>query len=181
MILLVYAHPHAPRSRANRALIDAAGGVPGVTVRRLYDLYPDFDIDAAAEQALAAGADAIVLQHPLYWYAAPALAKLWLETVFVHGWAYGAEGGREEGRAVAGKRFLWAVTTGGDSADYRPGGSHDHPFEAFVPPMLQFARYCRMRWEPPFVLGGAHRIDDAAMAAAARAYRDRVAALAEAD
>lgn len=174
MILLVYAHPHAPRSRANRVLLDAAAGLPSLTVRHLYDLYPDFDVDVAAEQAAVAAAGVVVLQHPLYWYAAPALAKLWLESVFVHGWAYG-----HDGRAVAGKRFLWSVTTGGEDTDYRRGGSHDHPFETFVPPMLQFARYCGMRWESPFVVHGAHRIDDAALDALAQAYRARLAALEE--
>jgi glutathione-regulated potassium-efflux system ancillary protein KefF len=175
MILLIYAHPHPARARANRALIDAAAAVPSLVVRRLYDLYPDFDIDVAAEQAVIAAADVLVLQHPLYWYSVPALAKLWMESVFVHGWAYG-----DEGRAVAGKRFLWAVTTGGDETNYRPGGSHDHVFDAFVPPMAQFAAYSGMRWEQPFVVHGAHRIDAAALDATALAYRDRLAALGEA-
>jgi glutathione-regulated potassium-efflux system ancillary protein KefF len=174
MPLVVYAHPHHPRARANREMLRALEDLPAASVRPLYDLYPDFDIDVAAEQAAVAAADAIVLQHPLYWYTMPALAKLWLESVFVHGWAYG-----DAGRAVAGKRFLWAVTTGGGDGDYLPGAAHDHPFEAFVPPVRQFARYCGMRWEPPFVLHGAHRVDAAALRERAAAYRARVAALAE--
>jgi putative NADPH-quinone reductase len=173
MIVLAYAHPHHARSRANRALLDAAASVPEVQVRRLYDLYPDFDIDVDAEQAALAAADTIVLQHPVYWYSLSALAKLWLDTVFVHGWAYG-----EGGLALAGKRFLWAATTGGDAATYGSEGVHRQPFEAFVAPMRQTAHFCGMRWEPPFVLHGAHVIDDAALAAHATRYRERLAALA---
>jgi glutathione-regulated potassium-efflux system ancillary protein KefF len=173
MILVVYAHPHHPRARANPALLGALDGLPNVVVHALYDRYPDFDVDAGAEQDIVRSAEAIVLQHPLYWYAMPALAKLWLERVFAHGWAYG-----EGGDAVAGKRFLWAVTTGGGDEDYRAGAPHDQPFEAFVPPVRQFARYCRMQWQPPFVVHGAHRIDDAALAQCAATFRARVAGLA---
>ncbi len=173
MVLVVYAHPHHPRARANRALLGALGDLPDVTVHALYDRYPDFDVDADAERAVVGAARAIVLQHPLYWYAMPALAKLWLERVFVHGWAYG-----DGGDAVAGKRFLWTVTTGGGDDDYRPGAPHDQPFDAFVPPVRQFVRYCRMAWEPPFVVHGAHRIDDPTLSERVAAYRARVAALA---
>jgi glutathione-regulated potassium-efflux system ancillary protein KefF len=173
MIVLAYAHPHHVRSRANRALLDAAASVPDVQVRPLYDLYPDFDIDVEAEQAVLTAADAIVLQHPVYWYSVSALAKLWLDTVFVSGWAYGAGG-----TALAGKRFLWAVTTGGDEGTYAPDGAHRHPFGAFIAPMRQTAHYCGMRWEEPFILHGAHVIDDASLAAQATQYRERLVALA---
>jgi glutathione-regulated potassium-efflux system ancillary protein KefF len=171
MVLVIYAHPNHPRARANRELLHALEGLPGVAVRALYDLYPDFDVDPAAERAAIAAAHTVVLQHPLYWYAMPALAKLYIDAVFAHGWAYG-----EGGTAVAGKRFLWAVTTGGDDGDYREGGSHAQPFDAFVPPVRQFARYCGMHWLEPFVLQGAHRIDDAALQGRAQAYRATLAA-----
>jgi glutathione-regulated potassium-efflux system ancillary protein KefF len=174
MLLVVYAHPHHPRARANREMLRAIEDLPGISVRALYDLYPDFDVDPAAEQAAVAAAHTLVLQHPLYWYSMPALAKLYLDAVFVHGWAYG-----DGGTAVAGKRFLWAVTTGGDDTNYRPGGSHELPFEAFVPPVRQFARYCGMHWEEPFVLHGAHRVEPGVLAGEALAYRTRLAALAE--
>lgn len=173
MLLLVYAHPHHARSRANRVLLDAVRDQPQIVVRRLYDLYPDFDLDAAVERAEIVRAGAIVLQHPLYWYHVPPLAKLWLDEVFVTGWAYG-----EDGRAVAGKRFLWAPTTGGDETDYCAQGAHEHAFEIFAAPLKQFARYCGMQWEPPFALPGAHRLSDAALAERAHAYRARLLALA---
>jgi glutathione-regulated potassium-efflux system ancillary protein KefF len=172
MLLVVYAHPHHARSRANRALLDAVRNEPRVGVRALYDLYPDFDLDATAERAAVAAADTIVLQHPLYWYHVPPLAKLWLDDVFVTGWAYGPGG-----RAVAGKRFLWAPTTGGDHADYSADGAHEHPFDTFAAPMRQFARYCGMEWQPPHAVLGAHRLSDDALAARAAEYRARLLAL----
>jgi len=94
------------------------------------------------------------------------------DTVFVHGWAYG-----EGGTALVGKRFLWAVTTGGDESTYGPDGAHRHPFEAFIAPMRQTAQYCGMRWEAPFILHGAHVVDDTVLAAHVEQYRDRLTAL----
>ena len=41
MINLVVAHPYLDRSRANRVLLQAVDGLAGVSVRPLYDLYPD--------------------------------------------------------------------------------------------------------------------------------------------
>ena len=56
MILIVRAHPYPQRSRAGRALLEAVHDLPDLEVRSLYDLYPDFDIDVAAEQAALARA-----------------------------------------------------------------------------------------------------------------------------
>ena len=37
---------------------------------------------------------------------------------------------------------------------------HGHPFDAFVPAVSQTARFCGMRWVPPFVVHGSHRIGE---------------------
>ncbi|WP_294260770.1 NAD(P)H-dependent oxidoreductase [Propionivibrio sp.] len=75
MILIVRAHPYPQRSRAGRALLEAVHDLPDLEVRSLYDLYPDFDIDVAAEQAALARADLVVWLHPIYWYSAPAMLE----------------------------------------------------------------------------------------------------------
>lgn len=173
MIALIHAHPYPDRSRANRALLGAASRVPTVAVRSLYDLYPDFAVDVAAEQEALAAADVIVWQHPVFWYAPPALMKLWFEQVLTLGWAFG-----EGGRALAGKRCLWVPTTGGDAPAYVEGGHHGHPFAAYVAPVAQTARYCGLEWLEPFIVHGAHRQDEAALALVAERYRARLEGLA---
>src|SRR4029453_8482786 len=117
-----------------------------VTVRSLYDLYPDFAIDADAEREALEAASVVVWQHPIHWYAAPALLTLWFERVLVSGWAWGPEG-----RALRGTRRLWAVTTGRDERDYSASGIHGHAFEAFVPVVRQTAEFCGMIWLEPFI------------------------------
>lgn len=171
MITLVYAHPHPRRSRAGNALLGAVRDLPGLAVHSLYDRYPDFSIDVAAEQHALAASRLVVWQHPIYWYSVPALLKLWFERVLAHGWAYG-----EGGTALAGKDCLWVTTTGGPPEWYTLEGPHAHPFDAFAPAVRQTARFCGMNWLDPIVVLGGHRIPEAALAAAARDYRARLAA-----
>lgn len=172
MILVVLAHPYPNRSRANGALTRALDGLEGIAVRSLYDLYPDFTIDAAAEREALARASIVVWQHPIYWYSTPALLKLWFEKVLTPGWAWGPGGD-----ALRGKRCLWVVTTGGDGLDYFPSGIHGYPFDAFVPPMRQTAEFCGMVWLEPLVIHEARRLDDAELDACGVRYRALLTAL----
>ncbi|MCL4744975.1 MAG: glutathione-regulated potassium-efflux system oxidoreductase KefF [Burkholderiaceae bacterium] len=171
MILIVYAHPHPGRSEANRTLLAAVRDLPGVELRSLYDSYPDFSIDVDAEQALLAQARLVVWQHPLYWYGAPALFKLWFELVLVRGWAYGPGGD-----ALRGKDCLWVTTTGATNDAYSAQGKHGHRFEAFVPAFEQTARFCAMNWLAPLIVHGAHAIGREALEDHARRYRLRLQA-----
>jgi putative NADPH-quinone reductase len=84
-ILVIFAHPNIRHSRANRALLEAAGSIPRVTVRDIYHLYPHGYIDVAAEQQALEKADVIVLQHPFYWYSVPALMKEWIDRTLTSG------------------------------------------------------------------------------------------------
>lgn len=173
MIALIYAHPYPRRSRANRVLLDATRALHGVTVRSLYDTYPDFNIDVAAERALLAGSRLIIWQHPIMWYSVPALLKLWFDTVLGHGWAFG-----DGGTALSGKSCLWVTTTGALSEGYAPQGMHRHAFDDFVPVIEMTARFCGMRWLDPIVVHGAHKIDDAQLQAHAARYHEVVQAFA---
>jgi len=169
VICVIFAHPYPGRSRANRALAGALRELPGVEQRSLYDLYPDFDIDAAAERSALERARLVVWMHPVYWYSVPALLKHWFDQVLVPGWAYG-----EGGTALRDKHCLWVATTGADASAYAAGGAHRLPFESFACPIRQTAMFCGMRWEKPFVLHGAHRLSDGELAEQGRRLRERV-------
>ena len=114
MILIIYAHPYPQHSHANKRMLEQAGTLEGVEIRSLYQLYPDFNIDVAAEQAALARADLVIWQHPMQWYSVPPLLKLWMDKVLSHGWAYG-----HNGIALRGKSLMWAVTTGGGESHFR--------------------------------------------------------------
>jgi len=156
-ILILAAHPQREHSRINRALMDAARGLDAdhVLVRDLYALYPDYLIDVAAEQQLLLQAKLVVWLHPVHWYSMTPLLKLWLDEVFSFGWAYGPGG-----RALVDKHLWLVASTGGPESSYQPESYNRYFFDAFMPPYEQTAALCGMRWLPPLVLHGAHRVDD---------------------
>ena len=174
MICLLYAHPYPDRSRANRTLIDAVSDLPGIELRRLFDLYPDFAIDVEAEQAALQRAQVIVLQHPFYWYGVPGLLKHWFDKVLSVGWAYGSGG-----TALHGKTCLWVTTMGAPESGYASDGMHGHEFSSFVTPIEQTVRFCGMQWEPPITIFGSQKVSDESLAEHARTYRERLVALFE--
>ncbi|MDF2696732.1 MAG: Glutathione-regulated potassium-efflux system ancillary protein KefF [Labilithrix sp.] len=171
-ILLLHAHPYPRRSRANRALLRAVEDLPGLSVRSLYDRYPDFAIDVDEEKAALLEAKVIVWQCPFYWYGVPSLMQHWFEKVLEHGWAYG-----HGGDALSGKRVFWVTTTGSDASGYQPDGMHSHPFHLFITPIEQTARFCGMDWEEPLIVHGAHKIGDLELERYGRTYRQRLETL----
>lgn len=172
-VLLLYAHPAPQRSIANRALADAVRDLPNVTFHDLYETYPDLLIDIDAEQDLLMAHDAIVVQHPFYWYSAPSIVKEWLDVVLEHGFAYGAEG-----RAIAGKVWMHALTTGGREVAYTPAGTNRYSVHELLRPFEATAALCRCDWRAPFIVHAAHLLDATALAQEAQRYRAHITALA---
>jgi glutathione-regulated potassium-efflux system ancillary protein KefG len=156
-VLVLYAHPAPHKSRINRRLATAARGVEGVTVHDLYEVYPDFLIDVQEEQRLLMEHDVIVLQHPFYWYSAPAIIKEWLDLVLTYGWAYG-----DGGTALAGKIMLNALSAGGPEEVYREGGRNRFTIRQLLLPFDQTAYLCGMQYLAPHVIHGANQYADAA-------------------
>lgn len=147
--LVIHAHPSPRQSVVVRALLQTLEAAPHTTVRPLYTLYPDFDIDVSAEQAALAEAGLVVWLAPVYWYSVPALLKHWFDQVLAHGWAFGPGG-----TALHGKTAWWVASAGGSRADYAPNGVHQRPFADFIAPIEQTARFCGMHWLPPHIEHG---------------------------
>jgi putative NADPH-quinone reductase len=173
-ILVLYAHPAPQRSPVNRRLAEAARGIPGVAVQDLYELYPDFDIDADRERSLLAAAHVVVFLHPIRWYGMPSMLKEWMDVVLRPGWAYGmgADGPTHSLRA----KSCWLVTTTGSGPEaYQAGALHGHPFDAFLLPIRQAAALCGMDWLAPLVLHGATDAPEAVVDAHVHEFTRRLA------
>lgn len=171
-VLVLFAHPALQKSRVNRRLIQEPQGLAGVHVHDLYEEYPRLEIDVRREQRLLADHDVVVFQHPFYWYSAPSIMKEWQDLVLEHGWAYGSEG-----RALHGKRWLQVTSTGGPEEAYCSQGQNHATVRQLLAPMEQTARLCGMRFLPPFVVYGAHALDESGIEAAAADYRALLVAL----
>jgi glutathione-regulated potassium-efflux system ancillary protein KefG len=166
-ILVLFAHPVLERSRVNRRLMEGVRDLDGVTIHDLYEQYPTLAIDVAREQALVDQHDVLVLQHPFYWYSAPAIVKEWLDLVLEHGWAYG-----KGGDALRGKLMFNAISTGGVEDAYRREGYNRFTIRELLAPFDQTAHLCGMKYLAPFVVHAALRIgSDGAAAEYVAAYR----------
>jgi glutathione-regulated potassium-efflux system ancillary protein KefG len=175
-ILILFAHPALEKSRLHAQLLQEVKNIPGITLQDLYEAYPDFDVDVAREQALLLQHDIIFLQHPFYWYSAPALVKQWEDLVLEHGWAYG-----KTGKALQGKRMGNIISAGGKESSYQPEGHHRHTMQQFLLPFSQTAALCNMEYLPPFVIHGAHLLDEYGIHQYVAAYRQVLERLRDGD
>ncbi len=168
-ILVLFAHPVYERSRTNRALVEGAATLPGVTVHDLYETYPAMHLDVRREQALLLEHDVVVFQHPFYWYSAPPIIKQWQDLVLEYGWAYG-----KGGNQLRGKLTLNAISTGGPAHAYEPGGYNRFSMRQFLSPFDQTAHLCGMRFLAPFVVHASLRSETEADLAALSAEYNKL-------
>jgi glutathione-regulated potassium-efflux system ancillary protein KefG len=171
-ILLQLYHPLFHKSRVNRELIKAIENLEGLTIRIMYDIYPDFNIDIKEEQRLLLEHDIIVWQHPFYWYSSPSLLKEWIDVVLQHGFAYG-----REGKALEGKRLMTAITSGGRRDVYKEGGMRKYSIRQLLAPFEQTVTLCNIQYLPPFVVHGTHLLDIKGIIEAGQEYRRVIIAL----
>lgn len=164
IVILVF-HPVLHKSRVNRVLLNAVEDLEGISIRYIYDLYPDYQIDIKAEQEVLLQNDIIVWQHPLYWYSSPSLLKEWLDLVLEHGFAYG-----KTGRALEGKTVLSAITSGGRRDAYGSEKGLKYSIRNLLTPFEQTVGLCRMCYLPPFVTHGTHLLKNNQIEKAAEDY-----------
>lgn len=177
-VLIVAGHAYPEVSVANREIVRLlAERYPGAVVDDLASLYPDYRIDAAAEQAKLEAADAVIVQSPVFWYSPSSLVKRWVEEVLAHGWAYGSRG-----HALDGKEAVLGLTAGAPDADYAAGGRAGiTPAEIAKPYGTTFG-YCRMRFLGTVFTGGMSSMGGdpervAAVRSRAKDHADRIAEL----
>ena len=154
-------HPNFAASTVNARLAAEAEKQDGVTVRRLYDLYPDFRIDVAAEQAALTASDRIVLQFPMYWYSCPPLLKKWEDDVLTYG---------PTGDALHGKEMVVAVSPGAPGAAYRRDGTAKYEVTELLRPFQATSNLIGTTFAKPFVTAGAVSMSAAELDARAAAY-----------
>lgn len=168
--LILLFHPDLSRSRANAALARAAEAVPGTEVVDMQARFPaglDMARDGRAEAARLIDARQIVLQFPLHWYTPPPLLQSWQAAVLTRMMYLLPD---TEGAALAGKRLMVAVTTGGKADTYRDGGRNLFPIPEILVPLRATANRCGLAWSRHFVLHDADNLSEEQLEAAARRY-----------
>ncbi len=118
-VLVICGHPDLQGSVANKTILENFATLcPAAEIVRLAELYPDFQIDVAAEQQRLLKADIIVLQFPLFWYSAPSLLERWMEQTFAHGFSHGSSGDK-----LKSKKLVLSFTTGAPEVVFSKDGA----------------------------------------------------------
>jgi len=175
-VLLVTAHPALEKSRNNIRLMKAADSIDNVVIRDLYELYPRFFINTEKEQQYLEQSSVIILQHPFYWYGIPALMKQYLDMVFTHGWAYGKDTAKLEGKIL-----FNALTTSGTRESYHEDEHNRFPLSSYLIPYNQLAHVCKMHYLPPFVLHESGKASASESARHAKHFKQLITNLATED
>lgn len=150
MALLILGHPDIEKSLANKTIVEELenSGLD-LEIRNLSKLYPDYNINAEAEQEALLRHQNIVFQYPLYWYNMPAILKHWFDVVFAYQFAYGSKGDK-----LKGKNFIPSFTVGAPESEYRTLGEHHFRIYEFCKNLEQTAYYTQMNYVEPFYFHG---------------------------
>jgi putative NADPH-quinone reductase len=148
-VLIISGHPNLNDSVGNATILDAvAKALPNTEIRRLDALYPDYQIDVAQEQEALLKADVIVWQFPFSWYSVPGIMKLWIDKVFVHGFAHGSTA------KLAGKKLIISFTAGAPEGLYSHDGVFGHDIKEYLTQFETTALLCNLDLQAPvYTLG----------------------------
>ena len=159
MRTIVYmAHPDIDQSSSHQFLLSSG---KANTEAVFVDLSEEFQQQGAtfnvqAERQRLLAFDQIIFQFQLHWYQAPAIMKIWLDTVF--GTDFNDERFRQE---LKGKRLGLVVIAGVKVEHYQAGGREGRTLSELLSPYELFARHFGMTYLMPFAVHQFHYMDEA--------------------
>lgn len=164
-VLDLYAEGWSPvLDRQEFAPVDGPFKPQAEQMRAVKDGTLDATVKDHLDRLLAA--DLLVLSFPMWWFSLPAILKGWIDRVFVMGGVFGGDHGLFGDAALAGKRAMLLLTTGGSSESFRPGGALG-PMNEFLfhihRGMLEFVGYQVL--DPVITYGPAHMTEQQRAAA----------------
>jgi glutathione-regulated potassium-efflux system ancillary protein KefF len=146
MALLILAHPYYTRSIANKTIVnELSDKYPDLEVRDIFQRYPDYQIDVAAEQQALLRHETVILQYPMFWFNMPAILKLWFDEVFSYQFAYGSQGDK-----LKNKKVLLSMTVG--QAEKNLINEHENLIESFLKSVHHSIQYSQMNLSGTFLL-----------------------------
>lgn len=155
-LTIILAHPKYAESIANKTIVEEVmSKYPDASLRNIYALYPEFNIDVKSEQKNLLDSDVVVFQYPMYWYNMPAIMKQYFDKVFEYGFAYGSNGDK-----LKDKVFLPCITIGSQEESYGPLGENHFRVSDFLTNLEQTAYFSQMIYKKPIVGYGMTYIPD---------------------
>jgi NAD(P)H dehydrogenase (quinone) len=134
-----------------------------------------FAPDVARHVALLREADLLVMVQPLWWFSLPAMAKGWIDRVFVNGLAYEYPGFEPWTGPLSHVRALAVFTSSYERHEFEDGGRAGSVETVLHPLLWGTFAYCGMQVLDPFIAYAADSADDDTRAEYLHALRCRLA------
>ncbi|TKX28136.1 flavodoxin family protein [Campylobacter sp. MIT 12-5580] len=162
--LIIFSHTHFENSRVNKALLKAAQDK--AEVRNLEALYEkgkkEFDIKL--EQDFLVKAEHIIFQFPLFWLNCPPLLKSYMDTIFLPDLL--------ESRALVGKNFSLAISTGSPKQNYQKDGANGYTIEEITYNFRAMCLYIGFNFKSIFHSDGSLAMSDERLNDFCKAYQN---------
>jgi len=153
-IKIISGHPTLENSTANKTILGVFEKENNISITKLIETYPNYEINVESEINQLLKADVIVLQFPFYWYGVPAILKMWIDSITTS-LVYGTNKG-----GLKGKTFILSTTTGGPEESYQASGHNKYTMKELLLPLLKLGDSLGMNVMDPFILYNAMFKDD---------------------
>lgn len=136
-----------------------------------------FAPDVARHVELLRSTDLLVMVQPFWWFSLPAMAKGWVDRVFVNGLAYEYPGNEPWTGPLDHVRALAVFTSSYEREEFEPGGRVGSVESVLYPLLWGTFAYCGMQVLEPFVAYAADSVDEETRAGYLEALRARLESL----
>ena len=133
-----------------------------------------FAPDVARHVELLRSTDLLVMVQPLWWFSLPAMAKGWIDRVFVNGLAYEYPGYEPWTGPLDHVRAMAVFTSSYEREEFEPGGRAGSVESVLYPLLWGTFAYCGMRVLEPFIAYAADSVDEQTRAGYLAALRMRL-------
>jgi NAD(P)H dehydrogenase (quinone) len=115
--------------------------------------------DVARHVELLRATDLLIMVQPLWWFSLPAMAKGWIDRVFVNGLAYEYPGYEPWTGPLGHVRAMAVFTSSYERAEFEPGGRVGSVESVLHPLLWGTFAYCGMQVLEPFIAYAADSVD----------------------
>ena len=133
-----------------------------------------FADDVKRHVELLRATDLLVMVQPLWWFSLPAMAKGWIDRVFVNGLAYEYPGYEPWTGPLGHVRALAVFTSSYEREEFEAGGRAGSVDQVLYPLLWGTFAYCGMQVLEPFIAYAADSVDDGTRERYLAALRERL-------
>lgn len=155
--IVFMAHPDITQSSSHQFLLSSGQATTQAVFVDLNQEYQQhtssFDVQAERQRLLEF--DQIIFQFQLHWYQAPAIMKVWMDTVFDTNF-YDDDFNQQ----LKGKRLGLVVIAGVKAEHYQAGGREGRTLSELLSPYELFARHFGMTYLLPLAIHQFHYMDE---------------------